>query len=574
MSTVPASSMMTSASLYVGDLSPEVPEAKLFEMFNNIGQVQSVRVLRDHSTRRSLGYAYVNFHRVDDAEKAIECLNYTVIGDRPCRIMWSQRNPELRKSGKGNIFLKNLNKVINHGDLRDTFSRFGPVLSCKVAMAKGESLGYGFVHFADPKDAAKAIETCNGMNIGEFPEKVVVAPFVPKANRGGGQQFTNVYAKNLPKEVSEEKFNEMFAKFGTITSFKLVTFEEEKKTNYGFVNFSSAEEAKAAIDGLNNFEMGDKRLFVARAQKKAEREKELKERYEQLKAERNAKYQGVNLYVKNLSDQVDDAKLRELFAEFGTITNAAVMVDAKTKKSRGFGFVCFSSPDEAMKAVKKNGAMVDNKPLYVAMAQLMAQRRQLMEETIRNRQFKAQQPLYPNAFAPVPRIGYPGHNGVMWTPNQPGPMHMGPRPYQLVPSAGRGGPGGRPGRGGRGNQRGPNMRHQHGGRGGHFNDQARNNQRGPQQAAPAQVAEVPLESLGPREFASRVASLPDEKRKPAFGERLYPLVYAIKPDQAPKITGMLLEMDDSEIIDVLESADALNKKINEAVKVLEENNLT
>lgn len=110
-----AAATSLNASLYVGDLDPAVSESALFDLFSQQGQVVSIRVCRDLVTRRSLGYAYVNFALPADAAKAIEELNgITTLNpnNTPIRVTFSQRDPSLRKSGLGNVYIKGLDKSI------------------------------------------------------------------------------------------------------------------------------------------------------------------------------------------------------------------------------------------------------------------------------------------------------------------------------------------------------------------------------------------------------------------------------------------------------------------------------
>merc|ERR1712232_795231 len=65
-----------------------------------------------------------------------------------------------------------------------------------------------------------------------------------------------------------------------------------------------------------------------------------------------------------------------------------------------------------------------------------------------------------------------------------------------------------------------------------------------------------------------LAALPPQAQKQQLGERLYALSYKFRPDLAAKITGMMLELDNSEILGLLESDEKLRRKIEEAVGVL------
>lgn len=617
----PSTAHFQSASLYVGDLNVDVVEAVLYDLFNKVGPVASIRVCRDTVTRRSLGYAYVNFHNVKDAERALDTMNFTNIKGRACRIMWSQRDPSLRKSGVGNIFVKNLPTSMDNKDLFDVFSEFGNILSGKVATDdKGGSKGYGYVHFETAESANAAIEKLNGAKQDDCI--LTVGLFVKRNERSGVADWTNLYVKQFPETWDDSKLMEHFSKIGEVANVSIQRDEEGKSKKFGFVNFVEHAAAEKALNELNGQTVEESEIYVARAQKKAERNREIRSKLDQLRGEKISKFQGMNLYVKNIDDKVTDEAFREIFAAHGTITSAKIMRE-ENGDSKGFGYICYSTQEEATKAVAEvHGKVVGGKPLVVTLHQRKDIRRAYLAANMGPRprggfMGQGQMPFGMPMMQynqQMMRQGYPmnmmmprgGPRGVVPNFRQQGGMYpqmpygmpgmqMGPggqvkqgqmRPGQqpgMPGQPGRGqGPRGQPGmqQGGRGQPRGQAGMQQMaaGGRMNNvkFNGQARNQPNAPAAAnAPTNAAAAaggaqqaaPPSTSGGLDLDT-FAKLDPQAQKNFIGERLYPSILVHQPELAGKITGMLLEMDNSELLHLLESPDALLAKIDEALQVL------
>lgn len=619
MSVNPAGPNYPLASLYVGDLEPDVTEAQLYDRFSGAGQVLSIRVCRDQITKQSLGYAYVNFHQPADAERALDTMNFDNLGEKAMRIMWSQRDPALRKSGVGNVFIKNLDKSIDNKALYDTFSTFGNILSCKIMTDEHmNSRGYGFVHFETHDAAEQAIKNVNNMLLND--KKVYVGRFMTRSQRteaygNANKRFTNVFVKNIGEGIEDVKLKEMFEKYGEITSAVVAKGDDGKSKGHGFINFKDAASAESAVQEMHDSDFNGKKMFVGRFQKKFERVSTLKKMHEEKKQERNNRYMGINLYIKNLDDTIDDERLRKEFVSFGTITSAKVMQE--NGRSKGFGFVCFSAPEEATKAVTDmNGRIVGSKPLYVALAQRKEDRKnhlasqymqRLTTSRLQNQQISQvftnpagaagiYLPTMQNAAARF----YPAANSfnapVRPTPRWPG-QTRGQVPgnsyqnYQMV-NGGRGGrmpynPAGpsaamirtqgangvRMGFNNMGNIRMPTVIN--GPMGAQQMQRPQMQQKYRPQTVPAQGGQaapnaqaINVPGQEPLTTVMLAAAQPQEQKQ-MLGERLYPLIHSMHPEWAGKITGMLLEIDNAELLHMLDSRESLKAKVDEAVVVLQ-----
>jgi polyadenylate-binding protein len=280
---------------------------------------------------------------------------------------------------------------------------------------------------------------------------------------------------------------------------------------------------------------------------------------------------GLNVYIKNLDDSIDDEKLKNLFGEFGKITSAKVMVDETSGASKGFGFICFSTPEESIKAITEmHTKIVLNKPLYVTLAQRKELRRQELEQQYKQRQQGIVRPGLQQMY-PGPQVfyGQPQMRQMVYQ-NQMGGAK--PRWGQNKNQQG-----GKPGKkqtnqqgGQSGNTKEPkNTKKQTNQQGGDvkYKENVRNKQQPVKQQQPKQQQTQQVQQSGPL-TANYLANLSPRSQKQTLGETLFPIVHASQPELASKITGMLLEMDNGDILHLLESSDALEAKVSEAVSVL------
>ncbi|CAH1443236.1 unnamed protein product [Lactuca virosa] len=157
------------SSLYVGDLEENVDEGQLFDLFNEVTRVHSVRICRNEENGVSFGYGYVNFTSSEDDSKRLN--------GKQIRIMFSDPDPTMRRSGIGNVYIKNLDSSIDNKELYEVFCVCGDVSTCKVVVdSHGRSKGFGYVQFQKEEDAKAAIRKLNGMSI--KGKQVYVAKFI------------------------------------------------------------------------------------------------------------------------------------------------------------------------------------------------------------------------------------------------------------------------------------------------------------------------------------------------------------------------------------------------------------
>jgi polyadenylate-binding protein len=581
-----------SPSVYVGDLDPKVTEAMLYDHFRTVGPVVSVRVCLDSQTHKSLGYGYVNFQNPADAERAIDQLTGSRLVDRCCRVSKIQRDPTQRKSGLTNVVVKGLPTDMDGNALKELFGKFGRIVSIKVPTAEGgDSRGYAYVMFDKEESARLSVEDMNETSVNDCTITVENYKNPSAIREEQVKQFTNLYIKNLSHTVDDEQLRAAFAAYGEITSAKVrAGTEGEENLGFGFVAFAEHDDAVKALEAFTELAAEGAKIGVKRFMNKNERQRAREQAYR----ERQATYAKFpNLYVKNFDDNITTEQLQEVFDTFGPTISVKVQYDPITKVSRGFGFVSYKDHASAQKAVTElaGSRVLGSRPLFVTYALRRDARRQQFEDLQKKRRI--------GGGAGGPPGMYPGGGGGgMGGGGMGGPGGMMMQPGQMGGNSMMFG-------GAQGQQQQMQqqqqqqlyrMQQQQQGMGG-VAPGPQMQQRPQMMMQPGQMPPqgmpqggMPMMAAQPRPMVPRpqpkmatpaptaqptgldaqyLASMNADQQKNVLGERLYMYIVKKYPRQAAKITGMLLEMDNAEILNLLDSPQLLESKIDEALEVLE-----
>ncbi|XP_010264869.1 PREDICTED: 31 kDa ribonucleoprotein, chloroplastic [Nelumbo nucifera] len=169
---------------------------------------------------------------------------------------------------------------------------------------------------------------------------------------------TKLYFGNLPYSCDSAQLAGIIQQYGSPEMVEvLYNRDTGKSRGFGFVTMSNIEDANRVIENLDGSEYCGRTLRVNFSDKPRPRESLYPE----------SEYK---LFVGNLSWSVTSESLTKVFQEYGNVVGARVLYDGETGRSRGYGFVCYSSEPEMEAALEHlNGVELEGRTMRISLAQ-------------------------------------------------------------------------------------------------------------------------------------------------------------------------------------------------------------
>lgn len=194
--------------LYIANLSKNVTEENLQEIFSIGGEITSLKILID---KNNLGfnYAFITFVDNESATKSFNELNDSLIDNSKIIIKWAYQSQQAQKTPDSfNVFVGDLASEVDDELLRKSFSKFKSLVQAHVMwdMQSGRSRGYGFVSFTDRYDAENCLYSMNGEWIAGRQVRLNWASHKQHQNQSHHQQQHQNY--NNPQSMLNQQFSQ------------------------------------------------------------------------------------------------------------------------------------------------------------------------------------------------------------------------------------------------------------------------------------------------------------------------------------------------------------------------------
>lgn len=247
--------------IFVGGLDRDATEDDVKKGFEKVGEIVEVRILKDFATNKNKGFAFVKFATKEQAAKALAELKNPMIRGKRCGIAPSEDNDTL--------FLGNISNTWTKEAIRRKLKDYGvdTVLSITLVLDpqnEGLSRGFTFLEFPCHADAMAAYKRLQKPDvIFGHPERTAKVAFAEPIREPDPEimaQVKSVFVDGLPPYWDEDRVKEQFKGYGEIERVVLArNMSTARRKDFGFVNFTTHEEALACIKGVNDTELGDGR---------------------------------------------------------------------------------------------------------------------------------------------------------------------------------------------------------------------------------------------------------------------------------------------------------------------------
>lgn len=117
-------------NLIVNYLPQTMSQEEVKALFSSIGEVESCKLIRDKVTGQSLGYGFVNYHRAEDADKAINTFNGLRLQNKTIKVSFARPSSDAIKGA--NLYVSGLPKNMTQQDLEGLFTSFGQIITSRI----------------------------------------------------------------------------------------------------------------------------------------------------------------------------------------------------------------------------------------------------------------------------------------------------------------------------------------------------------------------------------------------------------------------------------------------------------